>query len=92
MADIISFLGERLSGKIKKAVMPTTGFIRLSIKDEFGSDVNTKKLTYKDFKQVIQNSLKQRLKNIKVANLDTVIQEMLTDLQDNQSLLTMMTV
>ncbi|NHI94126.1 MAG: hypothetical protein EAX96_16670 [Candidatus Lokiarchaeota archaeon] len=92
MADIISFLGERLAEKINKSVMPTTGFIRLSIKDEFGEDIKIKQLTYQQFRKVIENSLRKRLENIHVSNLDKIISDMLIELKNNQSLLTMMSI
>ena len=72
--------------------MPSTGLIRLAIKDEFKSNVKVNQLTYEDFQRIFQNSLKKRLENIGITNLDAIIEEMLFELKNNQSLLTIMTV
>ena len=92
MGDIITFLGEKLSKKINKELMPTKGFLRLAIKDQFGMDVKIKNLTYQDFKKVFQTTLKKRLKAIEVSNLDEIIEYLTNELKNNQSLLTMMSI
>ena len=92
MGDLISFLGEILSKKINKPVMPSTGLIRLAVKDEFKSNVKVNQLTYEDFQRIFQNSLKKRLEYLGITNLDTIIEELLIELKTNQSLITMMTV
>jgi len=66
--------------------MPSTGFIRLAIKDDYG---DVKDLTIQQIKNVLNNGLKKRLIGIKIQNLDEVIGFMNKKLLENQALLTM---
>ncbi|MFX1277675.1 MAG: hypothetical protein ACFFAT_21860, partial [Promethearchaeota archaeon] len=60
---LIKFLGEKLAKKINKAVMPSTGFIRLALKDDHGTN---KDLSIKDIKHTLDNGLRKRLNAINI--------------------------
>jgi len=83
---LVKFLGEILANKIDKEVMPSTGFIRLAIKDDYG---DVKDLTIQEIKNVLNNGLRKRLSGIKIQNLDEIISFLNKKLLENQALLTM---
>ena len=83
---MIKFLGEKLAGKIDKPVMPSTGFIRLAIKDDHGT---AQDLSIQQLKHTLDNGLKKRLTTIKIQNLDEIISYLTKELLENQALLTM---
>lgn len=83
---MIKVLGKELASKIDKEIMPSTGFIRLAIKDDHG---DAKDLSIKQIQYTMNNGLKKRLIGIKIQNLDEVISFMNKKLLENQALLTL---
>ena len=87
--EIINILGKTLANNLIIKPPAARGLIRLSIKDEFGPFKPLSQLNYEDFKLVINQSLRQRLINLKVVNVDLIIEIMLDVLKQNQSVITM---
>ena len=87
--EIINILGKSLANNLNISPPAARGLIKLSIKDEFGPFKPITQLNYEDFKLIINQSLKQRLINLKVVNIDLIIEIMLEVLKQNQSLITM---
>lgn len=83
---MIKFLGEKLAQKIDKKVMPSTGFIRLAIRDDYGT---SKDLSIQNIKHSLENGLKERLKKINIQNIDEIISYLVRILLENQALLSM---
>ena len=87
--EIINILGKSLAKNLNISPPAARGLIKLSIKDEFGPFKPITQLNYEDFKLIINQSLRQRLINLKVVNVDLIIEIMLEVLKQNQSLITM---
>lgn len=83
--NLINILGESLAGQTKLGSMPSKGFIRLAIKDDFGD----KNIDIKDLKYMLKNGLKNRLIKLKVPNYDDVLLHLEHTLMENQSVLTL---
>lgn len=83
---MIKFLGENLAKKINKDVMPSTGFIRLALKDDHGMN---KDLSIKDIKHTLESGLRKRLNAINIQEIDEIINFLNKKLLENQALLTM---
>jgi hypothetical protein len=84
--NFIKFFGETLSRKIGKDDLVSRGLILYAIKDEYGS-YDT--VNFEILKQTFENSLKERLEKVNIANVDNICNEMIKELIKNQSLLTM---
>ena len=87
--EIINILGKTLANNLIIKPPAARGLIRLSIKDEFGPFKPLSQLNYEDFKLIITQSLKKRLLNLEVINLEQIIDIMLEVLKQNQSVITM---
>ena len=81
-------LGAKLANQINISQPASRGLIKLSIKDEVGPFKPLEKLSYDDLKLTLQNALRVRLVNLKVANSDQIIALLLDELYKNQSLIT----
>lgn len=84
--EIISFFGEKLAKKINKAVLPSSGIIRMAIKD---SQKEPSLITVEELRAVFSSSLKDYLHKLRIADVDEVSVHMISELDKNQSLLTM---
>ena len=62
--------------------------IKLSIKDEIGPFKPLEKLTYDDFKLVIEKALRVRLVNLDITSTDQITTFLIDELNINQSLIT----
>lgn len=82
-------MGENLAKNLNISPPAARGLIKLSIKDEFGPFKPMTQLNYEDFRAIITQSLKKRLLNLEVVNIEDVISNMLEDLNQNQSVITM---
>ncbi|MFX1237034.1 MAG: hypothetical protein ACFFAS_13545 [Promethearchaeota archaeon] len=82
---IIKLLGKKLATKINTKVMPSIGFIRLALKDDYGEieTLSVEKLIY-----TIKNGLRKRLEAIHFENVNEIVGYLLKELIDNQSLIT----
>ncbi|MFX1357722.1 MAG: hypothetical protein ACFFA8_10585 [Promethearchaeota archaeon] len=87
--QIIHHLGEILSIKIGISAAASRGLIRLAIKEEFGPFTPLSKLNLRDYQKLIQNSLKRRLQVLDLENYKKIVDFLLKELLENQSLITM---
>lgn len=87
--EIIKSLGEMLADKISISPTAARGLIKLAIKDELGPFTNVTKVNFNDLQQTILNSLKKRLVNLSIKDVEVITESMLTQLKHIQSLITM---
>ena len=86
--EIINFLALILSERIGISPAASRGLLKLSIKDQFGPFHQLDQLNYYNLKEVILDSLKKRLENINVKEIDLILRILILELTDNQSLIT----
>ena len=87
--DIIKHLGSRLGELINISAPAARGLIKLAIKDEVGPFKPLNQITFNEFKTTIENSLKKRLKNLEITTFELIVQYLIRELTDYQSLITM---
>ena len=87
--DLINLLAENISEQVKISPLAARGLFKLAIKEEVGPFKPLNTLSYEKFERVIKNSLKKRLEGLKVANIDSIIANLIIILTKNQSLITM---
>ena len=81
----IEYFGDLLSKKIGKGDLVGRGLILYSIQDEVGG---TDEINLDVLKRTFQNSLKIRLKKVNAPNVDKISEDMVKELLQKQSLLT----
>jgi len=86
--EIIKYLGSKLSESIELSLPAGRGLIKLAIKDELGPFHPINQLNYEKLVEVIKNSLKKRLADLNVPNIEDVLDYLLDELNSNQSLIT----
>ena len=82
----IIYFGDLLSAKINKDKNVGQGLILYAIQDEVG---NIDTINFDVLKRSFQNSLKSRLEKVGVRNTNNISDEMVKELINKQSLLTM---
>ncbi|MFX0060395.1 MAG: hypothetical protein ACFE85_18900 [Candidatus Hodarchaeota archaeon] len=87
--DIINYLGDILAENINVSQPIARGLVKLAIKDELGPFTSFAHLNYKNLNIIIKNSLKERLIKLEIASIDNLINLLLSELNKNQSLITM---
>ena len=87
--DIIKHLGSRLAELINISAPAARGLIKLAIKDEIGPFKPLNQITFNEFKTTIENSLKKRLKILEISTFELIVQYLIRELTDYQSLITM---
>ena len=87
--QIINHLAKVLSLKINISATASRGLIKLAIKDEIGPFEPLNKLGLKQYQATIQNSLKTRLQNLNVENIEEIVVLLLNELIIHQSLILM---
>ena len=87
--DIIKHLGGRLADLINISAPAARGLIKLAIKDEVGPFKPLNQITFNEFKNTIENSLRKRLINLEISTFELIVQYLLRELTDYQSLITM---
>jgi len=86
--EMIKYLSIILSEEVN--LSPASGgLIRLAIKDEIGPFKPIKQLDLKDYRNSCENALKERLQKLGVNKIDKIIERILDELIQNQSLITM---
>ena len=86
--EIINYLANILSISIDISPAGARGLIKLSIKDQMGVFFPLNQLNYTNLKLIIQNSLKKRMIDLKIKEVETIIELLLSELSKNQSLIT----
>ena len=87
--QIINHLADVLSIRINISATASRGLIKLAIKDEIGPFEPLNKIGLKEYKRVIQTSLKRRLQNLNVENFEEIIVILSNELVTHQSLILM---
>ena len=87
--EIINYLGEYLSNSINISPPAARGLIKLAIKEQLGPFKPLDHVIYKDFKLVIENSLKKRLLKLEIKETDVIIEILFDKLKEFQSLISM---
>jgi hypothetical protein len=86
---IIAHLGDKLASLISISAPAARGLIKLAIKDEFGPFRQHPQINFEEYKSILENSLRKRLKNLNVPDVNNAINQMLDELTLKQSLITM---
>ena len=87
--EIIKSLGEILADKISISPTAARGLIKLAIQDELGPFTIVNQVNFNDLHTTISNSLKKRLVNLSIRDVEGITESMLTQLKHIQSLITM---
>ena len=87
--EIINYLGEYLSKSINISPPAARGLIKLAIKEELGPFKPLDLVNYRDFKSVIESSLKNRLLKLEVKETEVIVEIILDKLNKFQSLISM---
>ncbi len=87
--EIINNLGEYLSNSINISPPAARGLIKLALKEELGPFKPIDQVNYKDFKAVIESSLKKRLIKLEIKETDIIIEILFDKLKKFQSLISM---
>lgn len=87
--EIINYLGEYLSSLINISPPAARGLLKLAIKEELGPFKPLDQVHYKDFKLVIDSSLKKRLVKLEIKKTDIIIEILFDKLKKFQSLISM---
>ena len=86
--EIIKYLTMVLSKEIFISPAGARGLLKLFIKDLLGPFYEISKLNYTDLSLVITKSLGKRLFNLEIQNVNQIIALLITELNKNQSLIT----
>jgi hypothetical protein len=87
--EIINYLADKLAVLLGISPPAARGLIKLSIKDELGPFIELKRINYNDLRNVLKNSLKKRLVTLKISKYVFIVNNLLNELEMNQSLITM---
>ena len=87
--EIIKYLGDFLAKKTDFSPPAARGAIKLAIKEQLDPFKPMNQINYGDMKNVIQNSLKNRLFTLKIQNVELLSREMLQQLIRGQSLISL---
>jgi hypothetical protein len=87
--QIIYYLGHILSQKIGISTAASRGLIKLAISEEFGPFKSLETLGVRDFQKFINNTLKKRLMDLNINNYQKIVDFLLDEVLDNQSIITM---
>jgi len=71
--EIIRFIGDRISEKTFISPAGARGLIKLAIQKEFDPFISLDQISYKDINKVIQNALKDRLNQLKIPEVEKII-------------------
>ena len=86
--NITNFFGEHLAKLTERRAMACKGMIRLAVLDKF-PEKTPDQLRYTELKEIFGTTLKERLENVSVPNVEQISNEIVSYLVKNQSLLTM---
>ena len=89
ITELIKYLADCLAKKIHISSEAARGLIKLAIKDEIGAFKPLFQIKFGEFKKVINTSLKARISNMNIENLDSIITYIEEELKNSQSLITL---
>lgn len=87
--EIINILAVILAENVKISQPAARGLFKLSLKDQIGPFKPLNQMEFKDFKDTIDNALRERLVELKISNLEKLISILNVQLIENQSLISM---
>ena len=87
--ETINYLADKLADQLRITPPAARGLIKLSIKDELGPFIELKRINYIDLCNALRNSLKKRLVMLKISDYEFIVNNLLNELELNQSLITM---
>ena len=87
--EIIHYLGNILAEKINISPTAARGLLKLSIKDELGPFIKFELIQFNNLEKAIKNSLRSRLDKLIDQDTEEIIELLLKELTENQSLITM---
>ena len=85
---VVELLGSRLTDLINRSPMMGRGLARLAIRDYVGLEIRVFDLA--QVNEIIEIPLRRHLERLHVINCDSVIEELLNNVRENQSMLTML--
>ena len=85
--EIINFLAEILAFEIAISPAAARGLIKLAFKDKFGPFKDINEIDLQDLKNVVMDSLKARLVELNIKNVEEIINKLGNELILNQSLI-----
>ncbi len=86
--NITNFFGEFLAQLTERRPLACKGMIRLAVLDKF-PEKTPEQLNYNELKDIFETTLKQRLENVSISNIEKISKDIILYLVRNQSLLTM---
>ena len=87
--EILNILAEFIAKEINISPPAARGLLKLSIKDQLSPFKPLSQITFRDLKNVINSSLKARLNHLNVPNVNKLIDSLIQQLIDHQSLIPM---
>ena len=87
--EIIKYLGDLLAEKLHIRPAAARGLLKLGIMDRFGPFKVLNQLNFNDYKEVIQYEVKKRLLLLEISNIESIIEELIKSLVENQSIITL---
>lgn len=87
--DIVKHLASKLAELINISAPAARGLIKLAIKDEIGPFRPLNQVSFNEFKSTIENSLKKRLINLEITTHELIVQYLVRELTEYQSLITL---
>ena len=87
--EILNILAEFIAKEINISPPAARGLLKLSIKDQIGPFKPLNQINFRDLKNTINSSLKTRLINLDVSNVNLLIENLIQQLIDKQSLIPM---
>ena len=87
--NIITHLGEKLADLIHISQPAARGLIKLALKEQLGPFKPLNQINYNDYNNTIENSLRERLINLNIDEVDEIIKTLVDELTLNQSLITL---
>ena len=85
--NVTNHFGEYLANLIDKKAIVCKGLIRLSVKDKFPNRT-PEQLSYDEIKEIFNTSLKERLENVDIPDVNKIVNDLNKHLVQSQSLLT----
>ena len=86
--NVTNLFGEYLAQLTERRAMACKGMIRLAVLDKF-PEKTPEQLNYNELKDIFDTTLKQRLENVSIPNVEGISKDIILYLVRNQSLLTM---
>ena len=86
--EIIKYLGDLLAQELHIRPAAARGLLKLAILDRFGPFKPLNQLNFYDYKEIIQNEVKNRLIVLEISDIEVMIKSLLNSLVKNQSIIT----